>query len=101
MSEDNIFDDSMTCDITQYADVRGLKYSDGERRRRIDKASDHELLLLKEACWTQGSTDTLALVEKEQSKRLKKQIPEWKMISTWIGVAGVILAILSWLFPRT
>lgn len=101
MSEENIFDDSMTCDITRYVDVRGLKYSEGDLRRRIAKASDHELLRLKDACWVQGTTSTLALVEKEQSKRLKKQIPEWRMISTWIGVTGVILAILAWLFPRT
>lgn len=93
MEDDNLFDDSMTSDITCYADIRGVKYSEIDRIRRIEKASDRELLVLKEACRDNGTKETLALVEREQRKRFKKLVPGWKTAAFWFGLVGAITGI--------
>jgi len=96
-----MFDQVSGFHITDLANVRGAGIPEGEKIRRIEAASDRDLALLRDECLTQGSEDTRKLVEREQGKRLTKQIPEWRMWSTWVGIAGLVIAILSWLFPRS
>ena len=90
----------MSCPITDFASVKGARYSEGEKVRRIEDAKPRELEDLRDACLDEGSDDTRRLVEREQIKRLKAQLPEWKTAGFWFGLAGILLAVLVWLFPR-
>lgn len=93
MKPDDIFEDAMSCPITDFASVKGARYSEGEKVLRFKRAKPRELEDLHDACLVEGSNDTRKLVEQEQARRLKKLLPAWKTAGFWFGLVGAITGV--------
>ena len=97
---DSMFDTTFTRPLSDLVLVGGKDMTTGDKIRRLGRESDRNLEVAKEMCLVHDALDTLSLVEKEQSKRLRKKLPEWKTLAVWISVAAIIISLLSWWFPR-
>jgi hypothetical protein len=97
---DNLFDTTLSRPLNDLVDVNGRDMTRGDKIRRIEAEADSALDTLKDLCLTHEAWDTLKLVETEQAKRLRKQLPEWKTWAFWLALTGSIIAIAAWLFPK-